>query len=171
MGAWILPKAELRLSWSWVSLTAVISRATLFYTSWQPHHRHQVANPNANRNRSNHCKLLLCPGQRGAQQRMCTGNMERIRQQRQKVKASTKWNFDHIKLLRKYICILLRFTFICWTAICFIKMLFGMQEICLVSWFGFLQGEIILSTFFKFIFYLAWKRSPWIWVNPSSGWT
>lgn len=98
---------------------------------------------------------------------MCIGSMERIRQQRQKSK-----NYGKTMIISNYqdntsYCGLLSF----------VEQQFVLEKCCLacrnihhlVSWFGSLQGEIILSASFEFIFYSVWKLSPWIWVNPSSG--
>lgn len=69
---------------------AVINRAFPFYTSWQPHHSYQFADPNAMGLESITVNYCFVQNNRGAQQRMCIGGMERIRQQRQKSKNDGK---------------------------------------------------------------------------------
>lgn len=145
----------------------VIRRAFPFYTSWQPHHSYQFADPNVMGLEAITVNYCFVHNNREAQQRMCIGSMERIRQQRQKSKKDGKTmiisNYrDNISY-----CGLLSF----------VEQQFVLQKYCLacrnihhlISWFGSLQGEIILSALFEFIFYSAWKQSHWIWVNPSSG--
>lgn len=101
------------------------------------------------------------------QQRMCIGSMERIRQQRQKSK-----NDGKMMIISNY-----QDNISYWRLLSFVKQQFVLQKCCLacrnihhlVRLFDSLQGEIILSALFEFIFYSIWKQSPWIWVNPSSG--
>lgn len=78
-----------------------IGRAILFYTSRQHHPRYEVAAPNATGLEGITVRYCFVWDDCGAaQQRMCIGRMERIRQQRQKVKTSTRQNDDHMKLSR-----------------------------------------------------------------------
>lgn len=146
---------------------AVISRVFPFYTSWQPHHSYQFADPNVMGLEAITVNCCFVRNNREAQQQICIGSMERIRQQRQKSK-----NDGTTMIISNY-----QDKISYWCLLSFVEQQFVLQKCCLtrrnihhlVSWFHSLQGEIILSALFEFIFYSVRKQSPWIWVNPSSG--